>query len=116
MLNSSINKTLNYHTMVIDLKANEMVVKAADSHHLTGREKINGKFIVTNQRIYFISKENRHDSHNREILPEHIREIIYIKGEKLFSKGLNVVTHEGNNLKFIMKKRNEFGELINRMY
>lgn len=102
--------------MIIDLKANEMVVKAADGLHIAGQEKICGKFIVTNQRIYFISKEDGHDSHNREILPEHIREIIYIKGEKLFSKGLNVVTHEGSNLKFIMKKRNEFGELINKMY
>lgn len=102
--------------MEIDLKANEMVVKAADSHQLTDKEVIIGKFIVTNQRIYFISKENRFDAHNKEILPEQIREIIYIKGEKLFSRGLNVITREGNHLKFIMKKRNEFGELINKMY
>lgn len=102
--------------MVIDLKANEMVVKAADGHHLTDSEYISGKFIVTNQRIYFISKENCNNSFNQEILPAQIQEVIYIKGNKLFSKGLNVVTKEGSQLKFIVKKRDEFGQLINNMY
>ena len=102
--------------MVIDLKANEMVVKATNSRQLIDKVGVIGKFIVTNQRIYFISKENRDKPHNKEILPEQIQEIIYIKGERLFSRGLKVITREGNNLKFIMKKRNEFGELINKMY
>ncbi len=108
--------TFNLISMTLDLKANEMVIKAADSRHITEEASVKGKFIVTNQRIYFISKDNRQALLNREILPEEILEVIYINGNMLFSKGLNVVTKQGGNLKFIMKKRNEFGELINKMY
>jgi hypothetical protein len=102
--------------MVVDLKANEMVIKATDSCHLTDEDTVNGKFIVTNQRIYFISKNNDHNCYNREIMPDEIKEVIYIKGQKLFSKGLNLVTKEGDNYKFVMKKRSDFGKLINSMY
>jgi hypothetical protein len=103
--------------MVVDLKANEMVIKAADSDYITDNLSVKGKFIVTNQRIYFILGDTpKNGFENIEILPDQIKEIIYIKGKKLFSKGLNVVTRDGNSMTFIMKNRNEFGELINKMY
>ena len=103
--------------MVFKPKANEMVIRAADSHYLTGKEDIKGKFIVTNQRIYFILSSDSNNGHsNIEINPEQIKEIIYIKGKRLFSKGLNVITHDGNKMQFVMKNRNEFGKLINSMY
>jgi hypothetical protein len=102
--------------MVVNLKANEMVVKASDSRQVIGNQLIKGKFIVTNQRIYFISQENESAHANREINPDQILEVIYISGKKLFSKGLNVVTKNGDNHLFLVKKRNEFGQLINKMY
>ena len=102
--------------MTVDLKANEMVIKAGDSKHLIGDEKIEGKLIITNQRIYFISHDETTDHANREILPGEIVEVIYINGSNLFSKGLNVVTKNGDNMRFLVKKRNEFGQLINKMY
>jgi hypothetical protein len=41
--------------------------------------------------------------------------IYFSKG--LFSvKGLNVVTRDGRSLSFPLKKRDEFGQLINSMY
>ncbi len=103
--------------MVINLKANEMVIRATDSHYITEKEYVKGKFIVTNQRIYFIlSSDSNNSYYNIEIVPQQIKEVIFIKGKKLFSKGLRVLTHDGKKLQFIMKKRNEFGKLINSMY
>lgn len=102
--------------MVVDLKANEMVIKAGDSQQIIDNQYVEGKFIVTNQRIYFISQDIRYDYANREILPQQILEVIYVKGRKLFSKGLNVITRNGENHLFIVRNRNEFGQLINKMY
>lgn len=102
--------------MVVDLKANEMVIKAGDSSQLIDNQEVKGKFIVTNQRIYFISAAKDTEYANREINPDQILEVIYVKGKKLFSKGLNVVTKDGDSHLFIVKKRNEFGQLINKMY
>jgi len=107
---------LKNHIMVVDLKANEMVIKAADSHQVIDNQSVKGKFIVTNQRIYFISEEEKSAYANREINPDQILEVIYITGKKFFSKGLNVVTKNGDNHLFLLTKRNEFGQLINKMY
>ena len=53
---------------------------------------------------------------NLEILFDNILEVIfYSKG--LFSvKGLNVVTRDGKSHSFPLKKRDEIGQLINKMY
>jgi len=52
--------------MVIPLKANEVVIKAGDSSYLDDAEKICGKLILTNQRIYFITS-NGHITPNVQI-------------------------------------------------
>jgi hypothetical protein len=53
---------------------------------------------------------------NLEIIFDNILEVIfYSKG--LFSvKGLNVVTRDGKCHSFPLKKRDEIGQLINKMY
>ena len=75
-----------------------------------------GKLIVTNQRIYFKALKEEAEKFNLEILFDNILEVIfYSKG--IFSvKGLNVVTRDGKSHNFPLKKRDEIGQLINKMY
>jgi hypothetical protein len=102
--------------MTVKLSANEVVLKAGDTNQIVGKNKIEGKLIVTNQRIYFKTLDEATERFNLEILFENIREVIfYSKG--LFSvKGLNVITHDGKCHTFPLKKRDEIGQLINKMY
>jgi len=100
--------------MKIDLKPNEVVVKASDSQHLNSNESVGGKLILTNQRVYFKSEER--NEYNMEIMPKEIEEIIYFKTNILSPNGLNIVTKEGKQLKFKIKKRDSWGKAINQMY
>ena len=100
--------------MKIDLKPNELVVKAGDSQHLYDEQKILGKLILTNQRIYFHSPED--NRFNMEIMPSDIEEVMYFNTNFFSSNGLNIITKEGEELKFKIKKRNAWGKAINQMY
>lgn len=99
--------------MKIDLKANEMVVKAADSNLLLDSPgKIAGKLIITNQRVYFRGLNGNAGKYDLEIEPKTIRDVIYFN-QGIFSRnGLNLVTTEGKELKFTLKQRSKFGEMI----
>ena len=77
--------------MVVNLKANEQVIKAGDSTYHTESEKIQGKLIVTNQRVYFKSDNGHADKFNVEILPSDIREIIYFSTNIFSPNGFDVV-------------------------
>ncbi|MEZ5001160.1 MAG: hypothetical protein R2727_11235 [Bacteroidales bacterium] len=102
--------------MTVELKANEVVIKAGDTTQAVGNTTVRGKLIVTNQRIYFKAIETELKSYDLEINPENIQEVIYF-GNGLFSaKGLDVVTTTGQSHKFPLKKRDEIGKLINSMY
>ena len=101
--------------MKIDLKANELVVKAGDSKFLNGKV-VDGKLIVTNQRVYFVAKELEDKSYNLEIIPENIREVMPFNTYTIFPNGLNVVKKSGEELKFRVKGRKSWESLINRMY
>jgi hypothetical protein len=102
--------------MTVKLNPNEVVLKAGDTNQVIENNKVDGKFIVTNQRIYFKALDKEKESFNLEILFDNIREVIfYSKG--LFSvKGLNVITTDGRSLLFPLRQRDEFGQLINKMY
>ena len=102
--------------MVVPLKANEVVVKAGDSTYFVNAEKVGGKLIITNQRIYFKSTNGHGDKYDLEIIPSDILEVIFFKTGVLQSNGLNVVMKSGEELRFSVKKRNEIGTLINKMY
>ena len=53
---------------------------------------------------------------NLEILFENILEVIYFSKGFFSVKGLNVVTRDGKSHSFPLKKRDEIGQLINKMY
>ncbi len=99
--------------MKINLKANEIVVRAIDSNLLLETdEKISGKLIITNQRVYFKGLNGNAGKHDLEIEPKTIRDVLYFN-QNIFSRnGLNLVTTEGNEMKFTLKQRSKFGEMI----
>jgi hypothetical protein len=102
--------------MTVKLYPNEVVLKAGDTNQLIENRKVDGKLIVTNQRIYFKPAGDANDRFNLEILFENILEVIFF-GSGLFSaKGLNVVTRDGKSYNFPLKHRDEIGMLINKMY
>jgi hypothetical protein len=96
--------------MTVKLNANEVVLKAGDTNQVIDNNKVDGKLIVTNQRIYFKALTAEAEKFNLEILFDNIREVIF------YSKGLNVVTRDGKCHTFPLKKRDEIGQLINKMY
>ncbi|MFP4046484.1 MAG: GRAM domain-containing protein [Bacteroidales bacterium] len=100
--------------MKVDLKPNEVVVKASNSQCIKDDTKVNGKLILTNQRVYF--KNPQDTNSNLEIMPNEIEEIIYFSTKMLFSNGLNIITKDGRNLKFKVKQRDSWGKAINKMY
>ena len=102
--------------MVIPLKANEVVVKAGDSLYFPDSEKVGGKLVLTNQRIYFVASNGHAGKHDLEIQPDEIREVIFFNTKKILPTGLNVVMKSGEQRKFSLKKRNEMGSMINKMY
>lgn len=103
--------------MTVKLNPNEVVIKAGDTNQVIGNDTIEGKLIVTNQRIYFKTLKEETERFNLEIMFENILEVIYFSRGLLFSvKGLNVITRDGRCLSFPLRKRDEFGQLINSMY
>ncbi len=104
------------NTMTVKLNANEVVLKAGDTNQVINDATIEGKFIVTNQRIYFKTLKDDAEKFNLEILFENILEVIYYSKGIFAVKGLNVITRDGKTFSFPLKKRDEFGQLINKMY
>ncbi len=102
--------------MTVKLAANEVVLKAGDTNQVIENKTIEGKLIVTNQRIYFKPVSDELEKFNLEILFENILEVIFYSKGFFATKGLNVVTRDGRSLMFPLKKRDEFGQLINKMY
>lgn len=102
--------------MNVKLNANEVVLKAGDTSRVIGAETVEGKLIVTNQRLYFRTIAEELEKFNLEILFENIREVIYYSKGLFQTKGLNVITVDGQSHAFPLKKRDEFGQLINKMY
>jgi hypothetical protein len=102
--------------MTVKLNANEVVLKAGDTNQVIDNNKVEGKLIVTNQRIYFKAHHAEAEKFNLEILFENIMEVIFYNQGFFAPKGLNVVTRDGNSHCFPLKKRDEIGQLINKMY
>jgi len=103
--------------MTVKLNANEVVLKAGDTNQVIENSTIEGKLIVTNQRLYFKTLNEETEKFNLEILFDNIREVIFYSKGLLFGvKGLNVITRDGKSIVFPLKKRDEIGQLINKMY
>lgn len=102
--------------MTVKLYPNEVVLKAGDTNQLIENNRIDGKMILTNQRIYFKTLTLETERFNFEILFENILEVIYFGKGFFAAKGLQIVTRDGRNHSFPLKERDEMGRLINRMY
>ena len=102
--------------MVVDLKANEMVKMAGDVQHLADNNEVKGKLILTNQRIYFQTLSDDTKDFNIEIIPQQIQELMYFKTGLFSSNGLTVITKDGKEIKFVVKKRDAWTRMINQMY
>ena len=102
--------------MTVKLNSNEVVLKAGDTNQIIDNKTVDGKLIVTNQRIYFKSLAEETSIFNLEILFENILEVIFYNKGLFLVKGLNIVTREGKSFTFPLKKRDEIGQLINKMY
>lgn len=102
--------------MRVNLKENETVIKVADTSYVESQSRVTGKFILTNQRIYFKSVEETNNGVDFEILFSQIREILFFNTWKVIPNGLNVITKEGSELKFLIKNRDSWCQMINKMY
>ena len=105
----------NLIAMKIDLKPNEVVVKAGDSLFMNGKD-VKGKLIVTNQRIYFEAVQAEDKDYNQEIHPSVIHEVLPFNSYLFLANGLTIVKKNGENLRFKVKDRSSWELLINRMY
>lgn len=101
--------------MKIEMNPNEMVVKAADSSYMNNGNPVKGKLILTTQRLYFNPEINGNQSKHVEIYPNEIEDVMFFKNKMLFPNGLNIVTRDGNQNKFLIKKRAVWSELIVKM-
>jgi len=102
--------------MTVKLSANEVVLKAGDTNQVVNNKKVDGKLIITNQRIYFKTLSEQLERFNFEIMFENIMEVIFYNKNMFLVKGINVVTRDGKSHLFPLRKRDEIGQLINRMY
>ncbi|MFZ2340740.1 MAG: hypothetical protein WAW07_13580 [Bacteroidales bacterium] len=102
--------------MTVTLYPNEVVLKAGDTNQVVEDKRVDGKLIVTNQRIYFRTIAEESERFNLEILFENILDVIFYRKGLFLVKGLNIVTRDGKNYVFPLKKRDEIGQLINKMY
>lgn len=102
--------------MTVKLYPNEVVIKAGNTNQVFDKINVEGKLIVTNQRIYFKTLSHEFGHCNLEIIFENILEVIFYGSGLFSSKGLNVITRDGKSYRFPLKNRDEIGQLINRMY
>lgn len=102
--------------MKIVLKPNEVILRAGSSNLRQADQEINGKLIITNQRIYFKTLKTEHQFCDKEINPGEISELFYFNVMWLMPKGIKITTKKGEELCFTVSNRNEWAKLITKMY
>ncbi|MBN2633643.1 MAG: hypothetical protein JXR66_08810 [Bacteroidales bacterium] len=102
--------------MKVNLNPNEVILNADDTNQVVNNKTIKGKLIVTNQRIFFKSFTEDTETLSPEIFFENNLEVIFYKKGLFAVKGINVVTRDGKIHAFPLRKRDEIGQLINKMY
>jgi len=102
--------------MKIVLKPNETILRAGSSNLRQEDQQINGKLIVTNQRIYFKTLKLEHQFCDKEINPGEISELFYFNVMWILPKGITIKTKKGEALCFTVSDRNEWSKLITRMF
>jgi hypothetical protein len=102
--------------MKLVLQPNEMIIRAGNSNLRHLDQQVQGKLIVTNQRIYFKSLTEVHRNCDREIVPAEISDLMFFNTLWLIPNGMNIVTKNGDEIQFTVKNRTEWAKLITRMY
>ncbi len=102
--------------MKLTLQPNEMIIRAGDSNLRHDDRQVQGKLIVTNQRIYFKSLKMNSGHCDREIVPGEIRELFFFNTLWLIPNGMNIITKKGEEIQLTVKNRNEWAKLITKMY
>ena len=101
--------------MKLKLQPNEQVIKASDTNHMTEKETVEGKLVLTNQkRLYFKTQNDALNAFDRTLTTKEIRDVMYFKSG-LFSKGLRLVTVEGDDLRFKLKGRESWAKTLSGM-
>jgi hypothetical protein len=108
--------TKKHEPMKLILQPNEMIIMAGNSQLCQPERQVEGKLIVTNQRIYFRTLKEEFLECNREITPAEIRDLIFFNTKWLLPFGMNIVTKSGDEHQFIVRKRSEWAKLITKMY
>lgn len=101
--------------MKVKLRANELVIKAADTQHLSEHGQIAGKMILTNQGVYFKSLKPDKSAFDVELLFQQVKEVLTFRNRLLFPNGLKLVTRDGRELCFALAGRDGWCEAIARM-
>jgi hypothetical protein len=102
--------------MKLTLKPNEMILRAGNSDLLNNGQKITGKLIVTNQRIYFKTLCLENQQNDREITPNEISELHFFNTLWVLPNGMNIKTKNGEDILFKVSNRSEWARLITKMY
>lgn len=102
--------------MKIDLNHNELVIKAQSTNFLnSGEEKVKGKLILTNQRVLFKCVDNTVKVPDLEILFDQIADVMFFNTMKIIPNGLHIITKDNKEMRFVLKKRNEWVKKLNKM-
>jgi hypothetical protein len=102
--------------MKLVLQPNETIMMAGNTKLRFQDHQVDGKLIITNQRIYFRSLNENFRECDREITPSEIRDLIYFNTLWIIPNGMKIVTKNGSENEFIVRNRNEWAKLITRMY
>ncbi len=102
--------------MKIVLQPNENILRAGSSNLRQESRHINGKLIVTNQRIYFRTLKPECQFFNKEINPGEISELFYYNVMWVLPKGIMIKTKSGEELYFTVNQRDQWSKLITAMF
>ncbi len=102
--------------MKIVLQPNENILRAGSSNLRQDSRQINGKLIVTNQRIYFRTIKPECQFFNREINPGEISELFYYNVMWVLPRGIMIKTKSGEELYFTVNQRDQWSKLITAMF
>jgi hypothetical protein len=98
--------------MRINLEPNEFVLKAADSKHYKDDGKLEGKLILTNQRLYFTTVNGGTDKLKISIETTDISEVLPFNNKVLFSNGMSLQMKDGHEMKFEVRERSKWMGMI----
>ena len=102
--------------MKLTLQPNEMIIRAGNSSLRHVDRQVQGKLIVTNQRIYFRTLQDDNKCCDREIIPAEIMDLIFFNTLWIIPNGMSIVTRNGDENQFTVRNRSEWAKLITRMY